>query len=223
MNAIKWVVLVAIAVVLIVVFTGKDKKDGEMETLVMEENAVLVMDQQPGEETVVSYAKLSKPGYVVVYSTDESGNKAVLGSSTLLSAGEHKNVKVMHSGNSSKKGSRVSAIIVADNGDEIYSEEDAEVLVETSTEESMAGISEEAVLDENISDEDLENLLEDAGYTVEVESSDESDSMMEEEATDDQDQMGEEADINNSVETGTDGTDESTDLSTETTVEVEVQ
>ncbi|MEZ4103658.1 MAG: hypothetical protein R3B55_03895, partial [Candidatus Paceibacterota bacterium] len=167
MNTIKWVLLVAIAIILVVVFTGKDKKEDMMEdTLVMEENAVLVMDQQPGEETVVSYAKLSKPGYVVVYSSDASGKKEVLGTSAFLSAGEHKNIKVVHSGNSSKKGSKISAVIVADDGDETYTESDNEVLVETTTEDSMAEISEEAVLDENISDEDLENLLEDAGYTT---------------------------------------------------------
>ncbi|MEZ4103414.1 MAG: hypothetical protein R3B55_02580 [Candidatus Paceibacterota bacterium] len=43
MNTIKWVLLVAIAIILVVVFTGKDKKEDMMEdTLVMEENAVLL-------------------------------------------------------------------------------------------------------------------------------------------------------------------------------------
>ncbi len=201
MSKIKIVLLLAIAVVLVIVFMGKNKKDDKIETLVEEENAVLVMDQQPGEETVVSYAKLSKPGYVKVYSTDTSGKQEVLGTSSLLSAGEHKNIKVVHSGMTSKKGSKISAVVVADDGDELYSETDSEVLVETSVEESMAEISEEAVLDENISDEDLENLLEDAGYTTEEESSDES---------------GSENSMEDSVESGTEGTDESMETFEET-------
>ncbi|MEZ4103413.1 MAG: hypothetical protein R3B55_02575 [Candidatus Paceibacterota bacterium] len=53
-------------------------------------------------------------------------------------------------------------------------------MIETTTEDSIAEISEEAVLDENISDEDLENLLEDAGYTIgEEESNDDSETMEE--------------------------------------------
>lgn len=198
MNAVKWVVLVAIAVVLIVVFTGKDKNEDMMETLVQEENAVLVMDQQPGEETVVSYAKLSKPGYVKVYSTDTAGNKEVLGTSSLLTAGEHKNIKVLHSGNSSKKGSKISAVIVADDGDGAYTETDSEVLVETSTEETMAEISEEANLSVELSDEELEGLLENAGYTTSEDLDGDSENP-----------------ISDSVETGTEGTDESTEASEE--------
>lgn len=216
MGKIRIILLVIIAIVLIVIFTRKDKKEdvlGVTETLVEEENAVLVMDQQPGEETVVSYAKLSKPGYVVVYSSDASGKKEVLGTSALLSAGEHKNIKVVHSGMTSKKGSKISAVVVADNGDETYTESDNEVLVETTTEESMAEISEDAVLDESISDEDLGNLLEDAGYTVEEESNDDSETMEEDTKNEEENNM------DDSVETGTNGTDESTEISGETTVE----
>ncbi|MEZ4114332.1 MAG: hypothetical protein R3B65_02740 [Candidatus Paceibacterota bacterium] len=83
--------------------------------------------------------------------------------------------------------------------------------METTTEDSMAEISEEAVLDENISDEDLENLLEDAGYTTEEESNDDSETM-EEDTINKEESMEEENNMNDSVETGTNGTDESTEL-----------
>lgn len=236
MSKSKWIFLVVVAIVAVVVFTGKDKgMDSMEETLIQEENAVLIMDQQPGETTVVSYAKLSKPGYVVVYSQDAAGNKQVLGTSDLLNAGEHKNITVVHSGRMTQAGDTVSAVVVADDGDETYTESDSEVLVETTTDESMAEISLDAVLDENISDEVLGDILEDAGYTVvetEMETTDEvmeseNDTEMTSEET--VEMTDESMESTESEETmtesdemsGDESTDSSVEISTETDISVE--
>ncbi|MBU0750249.1 hypothetical protein KKH15_01905 [Patescibacteria group bacterium] len=179
----KWIIGAVVVIVLAAAaWYFYDQKMAEA-SLVTDENAVLVADQQPGDETVVSYAKLSKPGYVVVYSTEANGTKTVLGSSDLLTAGEHRNVKVRHTGGTSINGSVVTATIVADDGDGSYSAEtDTEVVSEDS-----AAVSNDAELDTMMSDEDLAVMLDEAGYDVSAEMSEdtmvEDDTMMSDEET----------------------------------------
>ncbi|MBU2103547.1 hypothetical protein KKD81_00600 [Patescibacteria group bacterium] len=160
------ILLIVVVIVLLGAFAWYWNNAKEVEaSLVSDENAVLVSDQQPADETVVTYAKLSKPGYVVVYSADTDGNKSVLGTSELMSAGEHRNVHVKHRNGAISAGGSISAAIVADNGDGSFSEEsDTDVAAEDD-----AMISEDADLDLSISDEDLAALLEDAGYDLSAE------------------------------------------------------
>ncbi len=135
--------------------------------LVTNDNAVLIQDQPPGDETVVTYAKLAKPGYVVVYAKDSGGATTVVGQSDLLPAGEHRNVHVKHhTGSHVSSGTTVTAAVVADDGDGVFSPaEDTEVLAGDDA-DSSAELSDDAVLDENQSDADVAALLDDAGYDL---------------------------------------------------------
>lgn len=157
----KWIV-VAVLVVIVAGLAWYFWMSKKADTgLVTEENVVLLSDQQPDDETVVSYAKLAEPGYVTIYGTDANGNQVVVGTSDLLPAGEHKNVRVHHrSGSSTKDGSTITAVVVADDGDGSYTAED-EVIEEA---DDSALVSDEAELDTDLTDEELADLLEDAGY-----------------------------------------------------------
>lgn len=164
MNAKIWIVIIGAAAIGLGAWYAFGTKDETVESLVSDENAILLQDQQPADETVVSYVKLSQPGYVTVHATDDSGEKAFVGSSELLAAGEHKNVRVRHSTGAVIKGT-ITASVVADDGDGAYSAEtDAEVLV---SDDSM--MSEDAELTLDLSDEALAALLDEAGYDVAVE------------------------------------------------------
>jgi hypothetical protein len=155
-----WIILTVLILGLIAIWYWGGTEEVES-SLVTEENAVLIEDQQPGEETTVAYAKLAQPGYVIVYVTDSSGNKSVLGSSDLLPAGEHRKVIVRHRrGSNSNNGTTVSAAIVADDGDEVFSEEDTEVVADD------AVISVDVTSDTELTDEELVELLDEAGYDV---------------------------------------------------------
>lgn len=169
MNKSAATILVIVVVAALLGWYWFENKHQKIDDLVLEENAVLIQDQPAGDETVVTYAKLSKPGYVLVYSTDANGQRTLLGSSDLLPAGEHKRVLITHRGGGSQTGSALSAEIVADNGDGVYTEGDTELLVEEGDAGTEAEMSDEAVLDTDLSDEELEALLDDAGYTTEEE------------------------------------------------------
>ncbi|MBU1293102.1 hypothetical protein KJ819_03515 [Patescibacteria group bacterium] len=160
------VLIIAVVVILLGAFAWYWNNSQQAEaSLITDENAVLVSDQQPSDETVVTYAKLAQSGYVVVYSTDAAGNKSVVGSSELMSAGEHRNVHVKHRNGAIVAGGTISAAIVVDDGDGSFSEESDTAVVA----EDDAMISEDAELALNVSDEDLAALLEDAGYDLSAE------------------------------------------------------
>ncbi|HVW71575.1 MAG TPA: hypothetical protein VHB93_00270 [Candidatus Paceibacterota bacterium] len=134
-------------------------------TLVTNDNAVLLQDQKPGTDTVVTYAKLSKPGYVVIYSTSTAGEKTVAGQSDLLTAGEHRDVHVHTTGTQVASGGTIVAAVVADNGDGTYDANDTEVLAGDDA-AATAEVSDTASLDESPSDADLAKLLDEAGYDL---------------------------------------------------------
>lgn len=150
------------------------------ETLVSEGNALVVLNQKPGNEVVVSYAKLAKPGYVLVHTTDATGQKTLVGSSNLLPAGEHKNVKVPRRGGGSS-GSRISASIVVDDGNGALDE--AEINSDPIV-EGEATLDTQAEDISDLTDEEIIEALEEAGYEIN-EMEDETDSEIE---TDNSDQ-----------------------------------
>ena len=197
MNKSAWTILVIVVVAALLGWYWFENKHQKIDDLVLEENAVLIQDQPSGDETVVTYAKLSKPGYVLVYSPDASG-RTLLGSSDLLPAGEHKRVLIVHRGGGSRVGNSLSAEVVADNGDGVYTEGDTEVLVEEGDAGTEAEVSDEAVLDTDLTDEELEGLLEEAGYTTEEE-----EAGTEEEAVEDTTPQEETAPEGETVEEGT--------------------
>lgn len=164
MNTTQWAI--GIIVVAAIIIGGFWYMNGAHATsLVLNDNAVLFQDQKPGEEAVVAYAKLSKPGYVVLFANDASGTKTVAGQSDLLSAGEHRNVRVHASGGALVTGTTLTAAVVADDGNGTYDASDTEVLA-GGDEATTASVSDTATLDESLSDDELATLLDDAGYDL---------------------------------------------------------
>lgn len=155
----KFLIVIVVLAILAVLFINK--KD-EYVSLVEEDNAVAVADQLPGEDVVVNYVKLNKPGYVSVYS-DVGGVKTLMGRSYLLPAGEHKDVKVKLN-TVIRSGGRAKVYVQEDNGDGVFGEEDINVLDENGEEV----VSEFDVSDDAPNTEDVivEDLVSDEGYTI---------------------------------------------------------
>jgi hypothetical protein len=59
----------------------------------VEDNAVIVSDQRPGT-TIMGTAYLAAPGYLVIHQNNAGRPGAVIGQSALLSAGEHRGVRI---------------------------------------------------------------------------------------------------------------------------------
>jgi len=62
--------------------------------MLAEDNAVVAMEQRPGNTVTVSAVYLAEPGYVVIHESADGAPGAILGASALLSAGENRNVVV---------------------------------------------------------------------------------------------------------------------------------
>lgn len=77
-----------------------------------EENALVTSDQKPGGSVTISKVLLSQPGYVVIH-VDHSEVGQVIGSSALLAAGEHDNVRI-ELGRASKNGEILYAMLHAE-------------------------------------------------------------------------------------------------------------
>lgn len=168
-----WITVLLTAVIVFSIYQILRSGHAPGNSAIEEKNAVLLLDQsKDSNEYVVSYAKLSKPGYVLIYSIDRSGRRSVVGRSELLAAGEHVNVRIAKiegsGGSSSETGGATSifASIVADDGDGVFDEtRDSDVLFDGD------GVSEasEYVFAESpevSSAEELAQLLADQGYTV---------------------------------------------------------
>lgn len=186
------------------------------EALVTEDNAVLLVDQQPGDDVVVSYAKLSQPGYVLVYGDNPAtGLPAVLGTSTLLPAGEHRGITIRHGQSYS---GRMNAKIVHDDGDGVFDEAaDQAVLADDGTEvSSEADTNVTASEDVALTDEELVAELEAEGYDVNEEALDDEATSEEQSMDDTQTTTSDEM-----MEDGTSSTEGETTVETETTVEGE--
>lgn len=164
MNPLKWLlVALAAAAVLTAAWLLIAPPRDSFASTVLEDDAVLIMDQPSSDSTVVSYAKLSKPGFIVVSSTEANGKTQVLGTSDFLPAGEYRHVLVKHSGGKrASSGSSVTATVVADDGDESFDPStDTEALVE---DDASADASAEVPAE--LTDEELSDALDEAGYTV---------------------------------------------------------
>jgi len=225
MNTKTWFVVGGILIIVIALglYAAHGTAPAADAALVTNDNAILLPDQPSTTDTVVPYVKLSQPGFVLVYTTTTTtttGGRQVLGTSDLLSAGEHRNVRVHHhNGSKPANGSTITATIVADNGDGTYSaDSDTQTLI-PDDEQPTADVSEDAVVDMTQTDEEIATELTNAGYDVN-EDVVESDQPVQDESA---------ATTNESVETETDtptSTDE-TDLDSSDTAsstdDIEVQ
>jgi len=208
MSKVKIAIVIILLALIVIIATSSSKE--EYVSLVEEDNAVLVADQQPGDEVTVNYVKLDKPGYVSVYSKGQNGAQELLGTSALLSAGEHRNVSVplkkrVVSGNTVRIG------VVADDGDGEFDQElDLNVLDEDGEEVSF----EVVVVDDapNAEEVDLADLADDAGYDVNEDSDILDDS---EEMNDSEEEMTEEDSMSEDSESMEDDSQEEMDDSNE--------
>lgn len=166
-----WIIIGIVIVIIVIAIawyysTGNGVIDEEV-PIVEENNAVLIIDQEPGDETEVQYAKLSQPGFVLILSTNSEGERVVVGVSEFLEAGEYRTIDISHVGDfETQNGSSVSAVIVADNGDGVFSETDTQVLVDETAPGTTAMISDEADTEIILTDEELASMLLAAGYNV---------------------------------------------------------
>lgn len=166
--------IILVLVVLAVIFVPGNKDENQT-IVVAEDNAIVVADQIPGTEATVHYVKMQNPGYAVVYGVDENGQEMVLGVSSLLAAGEHYNVKVPLS-QELLSGVTIRAQIAADNGDEVYSDDDQIVF------DAGMAVDAEAMISEGASEEiDLVVEIAEEGYMI---VSEEENSEISEEMTD---------------------------------------
>lgn len=173
----------------------------ENDSVIAEENAVVFVPEQEDEELVVRYAKLAEPGYIIIF-LGEGDEKEVAAQSELLAAGEHRNVKTTKRGGSrAYTAAEASVSVVADNGDEVFDvATDTEVLV---AEEDVVLFEGDVVAD-GVSEEVLEELLEEAGFTVLEDEASEEEEMVEDESSDSDSEESTEGEENGGSEVGVD-------------------
>lgn len=137
----------------------------EESSVIAEEDAVVFVPEQDGNESdvVVSYAKLSEPGYIIIF-LGEGDDKEIFAQSEYLEAGEHRNVKTTKRGGTRAYSSTDASVsVVADDGDQVFDvAADTEVLVS----EDEVVVFEGEVAADAVTDEALEEILEEAGFTV---------------------------------------------------------
>lgn len=103
--------------------TGEEQvqDEGSLSGLVVGPNAVNVDEQPLGNKAVVSMVVLEAPGYVVIHESNNGAPGRVLGASTLLQAGESKNVN-MNLSSALAADKEYIAMLHVDNGDGTFSE-----------------------------------------------------------------------------------------------------
>ncbi len=87
----------------------------------VEENAIVISGQKPGNTAVISQVFLAAPGYVVIHTSGTDGNPGpIIGSSMLLEAGASDDVKVKLNRNT-KNGETYFGMLHAEkNGNAIF-------------------------------------------------------------------------------------------------------
>ena len=95
--------------------------------MLAEENAVVVMEQKPGNTVLGSMVYLAAPGFLVIHEDTNGQPGAILGASTLLQAGESSNITVSLS-RATQDGERLHAMLHADtDGNGTFSASDVPV------------------------------------------------------------------------------------------------
>lgn len=85
--------------------------------LIISNNAIYVADQIPGDNILVQVAHLEKPGFVVIHEDNNGAPGKILGVSSLLGAGETKNLPSINLFRATKDNETIYAMIHLDNGD----------------------------------------------------------------------------------------------------------
>lgn len=85
--------------------------------LIIGNNAIYAADQMPGYRVSVQVVYLKKPGFVVIYEDSNGAPGKVLGQSSLLAAGETKNLPPIALSRATKDGETIYAMLYFDNKD----------------------------------------------------------------------------------------------------------
>lgn len=85
--------------------------------LIISTNAIYVAEQTPGRQVSVSVVRLEKPGFVVIHEDTAGTPGKILGVSSLLPAGETKNLTPMTLSRATTDGETMYLMLHLDNGD----------------------------------------------------------------------------------------------------------
>lgn len=133
-NVVIGIIVVIVLILLGVAFMGNNDANDALEnnenetsgsvdtsTLIVAENAVNVEAQRPGSTATVSSVMVEDRGFVVVHESVNGAPGKVLGSSSLLVAGQTLNVSLPLT-EALKDGQKYIAMVHIDNGDGVFSE-----------------------------------------------------------------------------------------------------
>lgn len=162
-------IIILLLILAIALFFIKDedfmnRNDDKSVSLVSEENALVALDQIPSDQTIVSYAKLSQDGYIILFnasSTDAKNKK--IDASKFLEKGEYVNVVIEHSDYKPLNKSTIKVVGVADDGDKQFK---ADLDINQLTKESEIVLHTDAKDLTQFKLEDIINVIKEAGYTV---------------------------------------------------------
>lgn len=109
---------------------NRDAADVDEDIDILNMSSLNIEDQQPGSSIMVESAYLEDPGYIVVYTTDVSGNmNEMVGQSTLLTAGEKSNLRVSLN-RPVQDGEELTAVLYMDDGDGVLNEQQDTLLLD---------------------------------------------------------------------------------------------
>lgn len=107
------VIGVIIVLIIRVAFFFRSDSSG----LIISNSAIYVAEQTPGPSVSVSIARLEEPGFVVIHEDTAGAAGKILGASSLLPAGETKNLPPIMLFRATTDGETVYAMLHLDNGD----------------------------------------------------------------------------------------------------------
>ena len=137
-----WTTIVIVILIIIGIWWGITANNGEdvepvddngttTNQLRVEDNAIVALDQRPGDEITVPAATLEEGGFVVIHNVNEGGAPGdIIGASDYLSAGDHSNV-VIELDAAVEDETELIAMLHSDDGDRVFNAEDDDPILST--------------------------------------------------------------------------------------------
>lgn len=110
-------IVIATAVFLFLPSGKEFSPSGDSSGLIVGGNAIYVAEQAPGRSFSVAVTRWEKPGFVVIHEDANGAPGKILGVSSLLPAGETKNLSPITLSRSTRDTETVYAMLHFDNGD----------------------------------------------------------------------------------------------------------
>ena len=121
--SISLVIVVLLVVISVVYFVFIKKPAGEINPLLIGDNAIYVSNTKPAIIVPIGFAILKDGGYVVIHEESVDRPGTIVGNSALLSQGENRDFEVMLS-RKSVDGEALYAMLHFDNGDGVFNSTD---------------------------------------------------------------------------------------------------